>query len=84
MSRKHSGSQTVQKRASMTTEYQERFLSPLCYKAIVSAPSHKGPYHALKGTSADVRYDLKCLSYLSRHILVKYHNLKGVIPNIFI
>ncbi|XP_031178049.1 uncharacterized protein LOC116066232 [Sander lucioperca] len=53
--RKHSGSQTVQKRASMTTEYQERFLSPLCYKAIVSAPSHKGPYHALKGTSADVR-----------------------------
>ncbi|TDH00451.1 hypothetical protein EPR50_G00188610 [Perca flavescens] len=53
--RKHSGSQTVQKQAPMTTEYQEMFLSPLCYKAIVSAPSQKGPYHALKGTSADVR-----------------------------
>ncbi|XP_032398169.1 uncharacterized protein LOC116705839 [Etheostoma spectabile] len=53
--RKHSGCQTVQKQASMTTDYQEKFLSPLCYKAIVSAPSHKGPYHALKGTSADVR-----------------------------
>ncbi|XP_034756002.1 uncharacterized protein LOC117961443 [Etheostoma cragini] len=53
--RKHSGCQTGQKKASMTTEYQEKFLSPLCYKAIVSAPSQKGPYHALKGTSADVR-----------------------------
>ncbi|XP_059211425.1 stabilizer of axonemal microtubules 1-like [Centropristis striata] len=49
--RKQSGFQT---RASMTTEYQQRFLPPHCSKAVVTSLTQKDPYHSLKGTSADM------------------------------
>lgn len=53
MSRKHHGSQRAQTRASMTTEYQERFLPPRCYTAFVSSSTQKDPYHPLKATGTD-------------------------------
>ncbi|AWO97701.1 family with sequence similarity 154 member B [Scophthalmus maximus] len=51
MSRKHPGPQRAQTRASMTTEYQERFLPPRCFKTVISTSIQKDPYHPLKGRS---------------------------------
>ncbi|XP_031611881.1 uncharacterized protein LOC116332919 isoform X1 [Oreochromis aureus] len=50
--RKHS--LKPQTKASMTTEYQERFLPPTCYVAIVTTAAKKSPYHPLKGTSHEI------------------------------
>uniref|UniRef100_A0A3B4TTM1 Stabilizer of axonemal microtubules 2 n=1 Tax=Seriola dumerili TaxID=41447 RepID=A0A3B4TTM1_SERDU len=52
--RKLYGPQRAQTRASMTTEYQERFLPPRCHTTIVTTSTQKNPYHSLKGTSADM------------------------------
>ncbi|XP_018546206.1 stabilizer of axonemal microtubules 2 [Lates calcarifer] len=52
--RKQSSIQRAQTRASMTTEYQERFLPPHCHTTVVSTSTQKNPYHQLKGTSANM------------------------------
>ncbi|XP_045921063.1 stabilizer of axonemal microtubules 2 isoform X1 [Micropterus dolomieu] len=51
--RKLPDSHKAQPRA-MTTEYQERFLPPRCYTAIISTSMQRDPYHSLKGMSADM------------------------------
>ncbi|KAK5875225.1 hypothetical protein CesoFtcFv8_027730 [Champsocephalus esox] len=35
------------------TEYQEMFLPPISHKCFVTNSKQKGPYHPLKGTSAE-------------------------------
>ncbi|XP_044196729.1 stabilizer of axonemal microtubules 2 [Thunnus albacares] len=52
--RRHSGSHRAQTRASMATEYQERFLPPSCHKAVITTSTQIDPYHPLKGTGADM------------------------------
>ncbi|XP_044040629.1 stabilizer of axonemal microtubules 2 [Siniperca chuatsi] len=52
--RKFSSSQRAQTRASMITEYQERFLPPRCHTAVVSTTIQKNPYHPLKGMNSDM------------------------------
>ncbi|KAI9526135.1 hypothetical protein NQZ68_002683, partial [Dissostichus eleginoides] len=37
------------------TEYQERFLPPMSHKSFVTNSKQKGPYHPLKGTSAETK-----------------------------
>ncbi|XP_051285192.1 stabilizer of axonemal microtubules 2 [Dicentrarchus labrax] len=52
--RKQPGPQRAKTRATMTTEYQDRFLAPSCHTTVVLTSKLKDPYHPLKGTSADV------------------------------
>ncbi|KAG7243311.1 hypothetical protein INR49_011766, partial [Caranx melampygus] len=54
--RKHCGPQRAQTRATITTEYQERFLHPNCHVTLTTTSSLKNPYHSLKGTSNDTRF----------------------------
>uniref|UniRef100_A0AAQ6IHQ8 Uncharacterized protein n=1 Tax=Anabas testudineus TaxID=64144 RepID=A0AAQ6IHQ8_ANATE len=54
MTMKYTSPQKAPTRASMTTEYQDRFLPPHCHMAVVSTTTQKNPYHSLKGTSADI------------------------------
>ncbi|KAG7495957.1 hypothetical protein JOB18_009244 [Solea senegalensis] len=46
--RKCSSSQRAQTRASMTTEYQERFLPPCCIKTVISTPTQRDLCHPLR------------------------------------
>ncbi|XP_020486205.2 stabilizer of axonemal microtubules 2 [Labrus bergylta] len=62
------GSQRTHTRALMTTEYQERYRPPHCYKAMVTTTTPKNPYHALKGTAADVT---TCRAFYVAHKVIK-------------
>nr|XP_046237160.1 stabilizer of axonemal microtubules 2 [Scatophagus argus] len=50
--RRHS--RRAQTPPSMSTEYQDKFLHPCCYKTVISTSTQKNPYHPLKATSNDV------------------------------
>ncbi|XP_060887957.1 stabilizer of axonemal microtubules 2 [Labrus mixtus] len=52
----------------MTTEYQEGYRHPHCYKAMVTTTMQKHPYHALKGTAADVT---TCRTFYLAHKVIK-------------
>ncbi|XP_040929266.1 translation initiation factor IF-2-like isoform X2 [Betta splendens] len=45
---------SVQTWASMTTEYQDRFLPPCCHKAVITTQTQRNRFHPLRGTSHDV------------------------------
>ncbi|XP_035531550.1 stabilizer of axonemal microtubules 2 [Morone saxatilis] len=52
--RKQPGPPRAKTRATMTTEYQDKFHNPSCHTTVVLTSTLKNPYHSLKGTSADV------------------------------
>ncbi|TNN60081.1 hypothetical protein EYF80_029750 [Liparis tanakae] len=52
--RKNVCSPRARPRPSFTTEYQERFLPPHCHTTFITSSTQRNPYHALKGTSAEM------------------------------